>query len=162
MGQSRLRMLKRARTARFKHAPVMIQRAPREIPESGVRYTPLLGCNAQPHVMFCRAKLTSPRRKPELAASHPIEATMGLPNPVYSARARIFSAATILSLAVATLVVGAALPATADTTPTDATTPATVTADVLPTAQIDGVAWSQPVRRRERTTFRAPTCSPTT
>lgn len=68
---------------------------------------------------------------------------MGLPNPINSARARILSAATILSLAVATLVVGAALPATADTTPTDPTQPATVTADALPTAQIDGVAWSQ-------------------
>ena len=56
----------------------------------------------------------------------------------------VASSALVLAAAFTTL----ASPASADSAPvdpSDATNPATVTADPLPTAQIDGVAWSQAV-----------------
>ena len=50
----------------------------------------------------------------------------------------------VLLLAMAAAVPGLRTePAYADTAPPEATTPATVASDALPTAQMDGVAWTQ-------------------
>jgi len=54
-------------------------------------------------------------------------------------------AGVLLTSGLAAVTVGAAAPASADTSPSDPALPATVAADALPTVQINGVVWSQVV-----------------
>src|SRR4051812_48834515 len=60
-------------------------------------------------------------------------------------RWRALSGLLCLLLGAGALTVGTAAPAVADSMPPQPSTPATVTADALPTAQINGVVWSQVV-----------------
>src|SRR3954466_6381728 len=60
-------------------------------------------------------------------------------------RWRALSGLLCLLLGAGALTVGTAAPAVADSMPLQPSTPATVTADALPTAQINGVVWSQVV-----------------